>query len=66
MILITKTPLGTIEDFIDAYPTGTDAANEATVKIWEQKAKGKRTMRGIPCSKERTTRYDDGDPWSMR
>ena len=40
MILITKTPVGTIKDFIDAYPTGTDAADEATVKIWEQKAKG--------------------------
>ena len=40
MILITKTLLGTIKDFINAYPTGTDAADEATVKIWEQKAKG--------------------------
>ena len=40
MILITKRPLGTIKNYINAYPTGTDAANEATVKIWEQKAKG--------------------------
>ena len=40
MILITKRPLGIIKDFIDAYPTGADANNKATVKIWEQKAKG--------------------------
>ena len=40
MILITKWPLGTIKDFINAYPTGADANNKATVKIWEQKAKG--------------------------
>ena len=39
MILITKTPLGTIKNFINAYPTGA-AATEQAVKIWEQKAKG--------------------------
>ena len=40
MILITKTPLGAIEDYIDAYPTGAAATDQAAVKIWEQKAKG--------------------------
>jgi len=40
MILITKRPLGTIKNYINAYPTGAAAADEATVKIWEQKAKG--------------------------
>ena len=30
-ILITKRPLGTIEDYINAYPTGADAAVESTV-----------------------------------
>ena len=39
MILITKRPLGTIENYIDAYPTGADANNKGIVKVWEQKAK---------------------------
>ena len=39
MILITNTPLGTIKNFIDAYPKEA-AATEQAVKIWEQKAKG--------------------------
>ena len=32
-------PLGTIKNFINAYPQGA-AATEQAVKIWEQKAKG--------------------------
>ena len=40
MILITKTPLGAIEDYIDTYPTGAAATDQAAIKIWEQKAKG--------------------------
>ena len=39
MILISKRPLGTMEDYIDDYPTGADANNEGIVKVWEQKAK---------------------------
>ena len=39
MILISKRPLGTVEDYINAYPTGADANNEGIVKVWEQKAK---------------------------
>ena len=39
MILITKRPLGTIKNYIDAYPKGA-AATEQAVKIWEQKTKG--------------------------
>ena len=39
MIIITNTPLGTIKNFINAYPQGAAAAEQA-VKFWEQKAKG--------------------------
>ena len=39
MILISKTPLGTVEENIDAYPTGADTTNEGICKVWEQKAK---------------------------
>ena len=39
MILISKRPLGTMEDYIDDYPTGADATNEGICKVWEQKAK---------------------------
>ena len=42
MILISKTPLGTMEENIDAYPTGADANNEGICKVWEQKAKSQR------------------------
>ena len=42
MILITKRPLGTIKNYIDAYPTGVDANDKGIVKVWEQKAKGQR------------------------
>ena len=34
MILITKTPLGTIGNYIDAYPTGADANDKGIVKVW--------------------------------
>ena len=39
LILISKTPLGTMEENIDPYPTGADAQNEGICKVWEQKAK---------------------------
>ena len=39
MILISKRPLGRMEDNIDPYPTGADAQNEGICKVWEQKAK---------------------------
>ena len=39
MILISKRPLGTMEAYIDAYPTGADATNERICKVWEQKGK---------------------------
>ena len=39
MILINKRPLGTMEDYIDPYPTGADVNNKGIVKVWEQKAK---------------------------
>ena len=38
MILISKRPLGTMEAYINAYPTGVDVNNEGIVKVWEQKA----------------------------
>ena len=34
MILITKRPLGTIKNYIDAYPTGADANDKGIVKVW--------------------------------
>ena len=39
IIIVTNMPLGTTENFINAYPEGT-AAMEQAIKIWEQKAKG--------------------------
>ena len=39
MILMSKTPLGTIKANVDAYPTGEDAKNEGKCKLWELKAK---------------------------
>ena len=39
MILISKRPLGTMEAYINPYPTGADAANKGICKVWEQKAK---------------------------
>ena len=42
LILISKTPLGTMEQNIDPYPTGADAQNEGICKVWEQKAKSQR------------------------
>ena len=39
IIIETSTPLGTIKNFIDAYPTGADATKQ-NIKVWKQKTKG--------------------------